>query len=109
VIAIVAVLIGGALLHGTISLITHTPGDQKIPLRWKTWHSFLSGLGSGVLVLVMIVACKLSTGNVPPLWATFLAMDLVSAMWRLLQHYNRIQERRALENLLNGPSFGDEA
>lgn len=105
--AIVIVLISGVVAHTIVGVITRTPEEDQTPLRWQTWHSFLIGFASAAVLVTLAVLCAVITGVMPPFWTLILAADVVTLGWKLRQHHHRTRERRALQNLLDRPAFGE--
>lgn len=106
---LVIVLIVGVILHTIVGVLTRTPEQDQTPLRWKCWHTFLAGLASTAVIVAVVVGYYLATRVILPFWAFVLAVDVLTVAWKLRQHWQRVQERRALKNLLDRPSFGESA
>jgi len=104
---ILIVLIAGALAHGTVAYLTRTPEEDQTPRRWKTWHTIVTGIVSGILIAIAAALIWVVTGAIPPLWILFAVSDALTIAWRLRQHRARSIERRALQNLFERPSFGE--
>lgn len=104
---ILIVLIVGFILHTIIGTLTRTPEEDNAPLRWKSWHSFLSGLLTTGAIVAVIVGFYLATHVMLPFWALLLAADLLTAVYRLWMHRQRVQERRTIQNLFDHPSHGE--
>jgi len=103
------VLAVGIVLHTIVGLITGTPEEDQTPLRWKAWHTFLTGLASTALIVAVAVGYHLATGVLLPFWALVLAVDLLTVAWKLVKHRQRVAERRALRSLFERPSLGEGA
>jgi hypothetical protein len=105
----IIVLAIGFILHTAVGFITRTPEQDRSPLRWRAWHIFLAGLASGAVTIAAWIGYWAATGTVLPYWALLLAADVLTAVWQLVQHHKRQQERRALQTLFELRSFGESA
>ncbi|MFI2620479.1 hypothetical protein [Streptomyces sp. NPDC018584] len=103
----VIVLIVGFVLHVAVGAIIRTPEEEHATLRWKTWHSFLTGLLTTGVILAVVVGFYVATHVLLPFWALLLAADLLAAGYRLRRHSQRVQERRAIQSLYDHPSHGE--
>jgi high-affinity Fe2+/Pb2+ permease len=103
----VIVLAVGVVLHTIVGVITRTPEEDQTPLRWKAWHTFLTGLASTALIVAVVIGYHLATGVMLPFWALLLAVDLLTLGWKLREHHKRVQERQALKSLFDRPSHGE--
>jgi hypothetical protein len=106
---LVIVLIVGVILHTIVGVITRTPEEDQTPLRWKMWHTFLTGLLSTAVLVAIAIGYYLATGIMLPFWTLILAADVVTLTWKLWKHQQRVQERRALQGLFDQPSLGEGA
>lgn len=104
---ILIVLIAGVVAHTIVGVITRTPEEDQTPRRWKAWHSFIVGLASTAVLVTIAVLYAVLTGVMLPFWTLILASDVITLGWKLRQHYQRTQERRALQNLMDRPAFGE--
>lgn len=104
---LIIVLIVGVVLHTIVGVITRTPEEDQTPLRWKTWHSLLTGATSTAVIVAVTVGYYLAAGVMLPFWALLLAVDVLTLAWRLCKHRQRIQERRAIQALFDRPSLGE--
>lgn len=101
------VLAAGIVLHTIVGIITRTPEEDHTPLRWKAWHTFLTGLASTALIVAVAIGYYLATGVLLPFWALVLAVDLLTVGWKLAKHRQRMAERRSLQSLFDRPSLGE--
>jgi L-asparagine transporter-like permease len=101
------VLAVGIVLHTIAGILTRTPEEDQTPLRWKAWHSLLTGLVSTALMVAVIIGYYLATDVLLPFWTLVLAADLMTLAWKLAKHHQRVKERRALQELFDKPSPGE--
>lgn len=106
---LIIVLAVGVALHTLVGVITRTPEDDQTPLHWQAWLTFLAGLTSTVALVALAVGYSLATGVMLPFWTLILAADLFALAWKLWKHRQRVQERRALQDLFDRPSSGEGA
>ncbi|MFD9249589.1 hypothetical protein [Streptomyces bottropensis] len=106
---LIIVLIVGVVLHTVVGVVVRTPEEDQTLLRWKAWHTFLTGLASAAIMVAVVVGCYLATKVMLPFWALLLAVDVLTMGWKLWKHRQRIMERRFLQSLLDRPSFGEQA
>lgn len=103
----IIVLAIGFILHTTVGFITRTPEQDRAPLRWRAWHTFLAGLASGAVTIAIWIGYWAATGTILPYWALLLAADVLTAAWLLVQHRKRQRERSSLQSMFDRPSFGE--
>jgi 4-hydroxybenzoate polyprenyltransferase len=106
---LIIVLVVGVVLHTIVGVITRTPEEDHTPLRWKTWHSLLTGFVSTTVIVAVTVGYYLASGIWLPFWALVLAVDVLTLGWKVWKHRKRIQERRAIQALFDRPSLGEGA
>lgn len=104
---LIIVLIVGVVLHTIVGVATRAPEEDQLLLRWKTWHTFLTGLASTAVIVAVIVAYYLATGVMLPFWALVLAADVLTVGWKLWKHRQRLLERRTLQSMFDRPTLGE--
>ncbi|MCF0086679.1 MULTISPECIES: hypothetical protein [unclassified Streptomyces] len=103
------VIAGGALLHATANRLTRAPGDDRAPLRWTTWHSFLSGAAAMLAACALYALAVTTAGVTAPYWAVLLAADVLGVGWKVLRHRHRARERATLQAMFDQPSYREGA
>lgn len=106
---LIIVLAIGVLLHTLVGVAVRAPEEDQTQLRWRAWHTFLTGLASTAIMAGIVVGCHQATGVRLPFWAVVLAVDVLTLGWKLWKHRRRLLERRALQSLFDRPSLGEGA
>jgi len=103
----IIVLAVGFVLHTAVGFITRTPEQDRTPLRWRAWFTFLAGAVSAAVTLAVWFGYWAATGVFLPYWALLLTADVLTVVWQLVQHRKRQRERRSLQSMFERPSFGE--